>query len=128
MTISPFLIYLFGIADNVSSASGIIFFSMAAITVFAGGLVMINTMSEYSLGLKFYDTFKTAFKRPLKIWFVVLFLSLFLSVFFPDRKTVAMMVVVPAIVNCEPIQKDIPELYQLAVETLKEKLVKEKKK
>ena len=40
----------------------------------------------------------------------------------PSSKTVALMVVVPAIVNSQPVQKDLPEIYNAGIQMLKEKM------
>ena len=64
--------------------------------------------------------------RKLRIWAVgalaVGVLSSLVAVAIPSSKTIAMMVAIPAIANSEPIQKDIPELYQLAKDALKEQI------
>lgn len=44
----------------------------------------------------------------------------------PSSKTIALMVALPAIAKSEPIQQDLPEIYQLAKEALKEQLTLKK--
>lgn len=45
-----------------------------------------------------------------------------LATFIPSSKTIAVMVIAPAIVNSKPVQEDVPELYNLAVDALKSSL------
>lgn len=47
-----------------------------------------------------------------------------LSTFTPNSKEFAMMYVLPKVINSQCIQKDFPELYDLAMKAIKEKLEK----
>ena len=47
---------------------------------------------------------------------------LVLNILVPSSRTIALMIVAPAIINSEPIQKDLPEIYQMAKEALKQTL------
>lgn len=70
------------------------------------------------------EEFKNTLKLALSFLSAALSLSV-LAVATPSSKTIAMMVAIPAITNSEPIQKDLPELYQLAKEALKEQIANE---
>lgn len=63
-------------------------------------------------------------------WLVLgAFFTLFMgtiSALTPSSKAIAVMVIAPAIINSEPIQKDSPEIYQMAKDALKETLAPKK--
>jgi hypothetical protein len=52
---------------------------------------------------------------------IALFMGV-LTAAFPSSKTIAVMYAVPAIVNSTAVQKDLPELYKMGVDSLKEQL------
>lgn len=54
-------------------------------------------------------------------------LSLLLTVVVPTRETFAAMYVLPAIAKSEAVQKDLPEVYNMAVDFMKKQLTKETK-
>jgi hypothetical protein len=54
------------------------------------------------------------------------FLAMLLSSAIPSSKTIALMVAIPAVAKSEPIQHDLPEIYQLAKEALKEQIATKK--
>ena len=49
-------------------------------------------------------------------------IALLVGVFLPNSKTIAVMVVVPALVESKAIQKDLPELYDMGIKALKSSL------
>lgn len=59
------------------------------------------------------------------IWAVVILVAIGVTVT-PSTKTLAAMIVVPAIANSQAVQKDFPQLYDLAVNKLKEQLAPSK--
>jgi hypothetical protein len=62
-------------------------------------------------------------------WIAVVFgLNAFLCVVVPDSKDYAMIKVIPRLVNSKAIQVDAPELYDIAIKALKEKINSEIKK
>jgi len=114
MQLNPLVIYLWGIADSISTAcftlsilSGLAFAFMVAVSI----LLHLNNDDE-APKMRLYTQYAAKVFIALTIG----------AVFTPSSKTIAIMVVAPAIVNSEPIQKDIPELYQLAKEAMKEAL------
>jgi len=48
--------------------------------------------------------------------------SMLLTVFVPSRETFAAMYVLPAIAKSEAVQKDLPEVYSMAVDFMKKQL------
>jgi basic membrane lipoprotein Med (substrate-binding protein (PBP1-ABC) superfamily) len=112
MTISPWTIYLFGIADSIRSS--------LQFAVFIGVVV--------SFIYSFFTACDGEFKgRTLSKIAIPTFLVGVCAALMPSSKTIAMMVVIPAIVNSEPIQKDLPDLYRLGVDALKEQIKPESK-
>jgi len=117
MTISPWLVYFWGQADAIRE--GLLAFSLGVIPMFVGfGFIafMVLMISDRKTNL-----FKTL-KTHLIVVAIVALLSGTASMLLPSSKTISLMVIVPAIVNSQPIQKDIPELYTLGVQALKEKM------
>lgn len=121
MTISPWLIYLWGIADQIRTTS-IILMILLVFASFVFLLVWGFCMDEGD-----EEGATSWMKRVQKVGFMAI-LSAILAAFLPSSKTIAVMVVLPAIVNSEPIQKDLPDLYRIAVDALKDQLVPEKTK
>jgi hypothetical protein len=116
---TPFTIYLWQQADSLKSALG-----TAAFPCFVIGF--IGTVAT-CIALTMEDDPEAEGKmRQLRKWSVgslaIGFFLASLAFLVPSSKTIAMMVAIPAIANSEPIQKDLPELYQLAKDALKEQI------
>jgi hypothetical protein len=110
MEISPFTVYLWQQADSfVSFAVG----TSIALVALAMLISMIN-YCEHGLD------------KPMpKSFSVFLSCALVLACFgalTPSSKTIAMMYAVPAIVNSKVVQEDLPEIYQMGVDSLKKQL------
>ncbi len=106
--ISPWLIYFWGQADAIRDiACPIAGFSVAAL---AFSLILSFVLDEDAPALA------ESCRKPL---IYVIAVSLLIQMFMPTSKTIAMVVVIPAIVNLDPIQKDLPELYKMGVDALK---------
>lgn len=106
---TPFTIYLWQLADNIKDLFGVATLSFGGV---AGFVLFISFLEED--------------KNSAKIGLVALLAALIsgaCTTLVPSSKTIAMMVAIPAIANSEPIQKDLPELYQLAKEAMKEQIV-----
>lgn len=117
MNISAFTIYLWGISENIQLVASIISFVSGVATLISGvGAAIITCPSEKDER----ESAKMVFRFASK----VLIPSLLLAIAIPDKKTIACMVIVPAIVESKVIQQDVPELYNMAVESLKESLKK----
>lgn len=121
MTISPWIIYLWGIADNLKS-------SLALLIALLGMASLLTTV--YLAACRFEDLSEDHRKlaKSFARWVYPLFAFVVLvQILTPSSKTIAVMVILPAIVNSEPIQKDLPDMYRIAVDALKEQLAPEKK-
>ena len=114
MTISPSTIYWIMQADQILNFfSGILLtciITVVAMIVLAPFVVMIQEFFDYPI------------KKFLKIIACVASVSGLATAFIPSTKTLATMVVIPAIANSDVLQKDMPELYNLAKEKLKESI------
>ena len=120
MTLSPFLVYLWAIADDIK----LCFFSIFCISAVA--LFFISM----SYGIEYEDD-KNSLRTRAHIYIIkwlslITIITMAVSVLVPSSKSIAIMVIVPAIVNSEPVQKDIPDLYKIGVEALKESLTTKK--
>lgn len=121
MTLSPFNVYLWGIADNVCSVlhAAVVGGVFISCILLAASLICLDASRakpETRLVVERYRNRFIAVLIPLAVLFAVT----------PNSRTVATMVVLPAIVNSEPIQKDLPEIYNMAVEALKDSLRRDK--
>ena len=121
--ITSFWVYIYGQADAIQFALTL----LAAVLGIVGGcgalIASIIPASEYSGGKEHKKMCISNLFKVIYAFIPVLLLRLAM----PDSKTVAMMVVIPQIVESKVIQQDVPELYNAAVEALKEKLTIEKK-
>lgn len=112
--ITPFTVYLVLQMDAIITASQII-----------GAFCTIITAILYAIQALLYDDkgvqdALTKLPRKLIAWLAIIFVPV--SVLLPKSSTLAAMLIAPAIANSEVVQKDVPELYNLAVEALKQKL------
>lgn len=115
MTLSPFIIYLWGIADNLQTLFcilGIIFGIAALFTLLFANIERGGFATPEGKRLV----------RPFAITACLAFVCAACAALTPSSKTLAIMVVAPAIVNSKPIQQDLPEVYSLAVDALKQSL------
>jgi hypothetical protein len=123
MTISPWLIYLWGIADELKFSLG---FAAFALCIFGGVLFFITLigqgMSDIHGSPEMSDGTAARIRGYVRRMLKFGIPAFIVSCLIPSSKTIAIMVVLPAIVNSEPIQQDLPELYRIAVDALKEQL------
>ena len=66
-------------------------------------------------------------KKAMKITLPLVFVFAFARPFIPSTKEGVAIKVIPAITNSEFVQKELPELYQIAKDWLKEELERMKK-
>lgn len=139
MSISPWIIYLWGIADQLRPCLGVasfffIFYGlvMRLVSGFAKQDAIRKRSCAYGASKEreeaAADELDVQSRNALKVckrMGVVGALFFVVAAMFPSSKTIALMVVVPAVINSEPIQKDLPELYQMAKESLKQTLATE---
>lgn len=124
MTLSPWIIYLWGIADNVRDTVGplAIVTGISGVILFAIGLIG-SIVTEVRSDFPLLDEKGRVMVFKGGKWLASISASMaVLFILIPSSKTIAMMVVLPAIVNSEPIQKDLPEVYRMAVDALKDQL------
>lgn len=130
MTISPWLIYLWGISDQMLNVANFLSIACGVIGAIIGVIALIATsVSEECSTSRMMD------EPTGKRWFtgakrLLVASGIFTLVYMltPSSKTIAVMVILPAIVNSEPIQKDLPDLYRIAVDALKKELSGEPEK
>ena len=123
MNISPWLIYIWGIADRLASVLG----AMIPATLVLGVVAFaIRCACESESGVS--KATVLSLRRICATMFVLLPISVIGYALMPSSKTIAIMVVVPAIIESDVIQKDLPEIYNLGVEALKEQLKEAAKK
>lgn len=109
MNISPWIIYLWGIADRISTGSCILF----GITVISSIVLLV---------VCFEDNFEYRVFRAFKWSISLCVFGGLIAIFMPTSKIIAMMTVIPKIAQSTVIQKDLPELYSVAIEALKQKI------
>lgn len=66
-------------------------------------------------------------RKAIKYSVIALIISTCGAILTPSTKEMAAIIMVPKIVNSTAVQKDVPELYSLGVEWLKEKLTTKSK-
>lgn len=121
MEITPLTIYLWQLADNVKAAGAL---ACALITIGAiihlvwGGMTLDSCPNEEQT-----ERARSALKIGRRL-IIALAALLSLSCLLPSSNTIAMMVVIPKIADSKVIQQDVPDLYNTAVEALKDQLKK----
>ena len=116
MNITPFTIYLWQLADNISclfSVTGFLLLFVSAAIAIIGGCLRAEYLEEGQI----------AGRRLHKFLFLTIplgFISMIISVAIPSSKTIAMMYVIPKIAESKAIQQDLPDLYEEAISALKD--------
>ena len=108
-TISPITIYLWQLADRLWPA----LFFLAAVFAFVGFLLL---MAHYDEG---YDT-----KKPGFLFAATSVLLAGAAILVPTSNTIAMMVIFPRIAESKVLQQDVPDIYNAAVQAVKDALKK----
>lgn len=117
MNISPWTIYWVMQLDSIGNALSVLFVMLLLIVImsfFLGVMFKANPIDEEQ-----EEWGKFLISAVKKIAPVTLILFLILT-FVPDTKTVAAMIVIPAIANNENIQGESVEIYNLAKEAMRE--------
>lgn len=121
---NPFIIYIWGVVDNVRFAFGfLIFASIAASLLF---WLVYTDVDESDFNHVTY-TYQFCARKMWTFAIASILFSVGLALI-PDSKTVAAMYVIPKIAESDIIQKDVPDLYRSAMDALKEKLTDNKKR
>lgn len=116
--ITPFQIYLWGIADQLHEALLAAIIITAIMTVLFG--IFCAFFSEPGTDNDVAKS-KKWLSRCITMFTTSVFLLMAKSIL-PSSKTIACILVIPAITNSQPIQKDLPDLYNMAVDALKSEL------
>jgi len=117
MTLSPWMVWVWGIADSVRDG--------ASFFAFAGGMLALIGAIIVPVLQADKDTSEVIIVsiRRLRFLMTAMFvIALPVSILMPSSKTVAIMVIAPAIVNSSVIQKDVPELYEAAKKAMLDNL------
>lgn len=111
---NPWLIYLWQQADVVRNAlSG------------AGGMVACGALLALMMGPMEYDVtkeYKVAWNKICRRVAILAASVAFLGLLIPKSNTIALMYVLPRVAQSEAIQRDLPEIYDLAIGALKSEL------
>lgn len=138
MTITPFQMYWILMLDNFRGAAGIL---MVVNILLVISLIAILTPFWISNSFGFimeeenkskqenqYKNLKKNIKKYIITTLSIVILSTGVLTFVPSTKQMACIVVVPMLANSTVVQKDIPELYDLAKNYMKNKLIESNKK
>lgn len=115
MQISPFHIYLWQVADT---AQGMLT-PVVVVAVFCSLILlgMYVALSDSPDERALYTKLGPSIWKATSFFFILRLLT-------PSSDAIAMMIVIPKLVNSEVVQKDIPELYTIALNALKSELAK----
>ena len=116
MHISPFIVYLILKMDDFQSLFGWATAIMVIACIVSGLVLLANSVEdnkseETKSDIAFLSKWWLGFLAMIILNVTAYFLT-------PSTKQMAGVILIPAIVNNETIQKDAGELYQLAKETL----------
>lgn len=113
---NPLLIYIWGQVDNIHGFCKVMtVLSIVGFILLTIGLIIATADSADGKIISALRNFR-------RVFIISLFCVLPFSLFLPSSKTIALMVVLPAIEQSKVIQQDLPDIYNLAVEQLKVKL------
>ena len=112
MEITPFMIYLIGIVDNVHI--------MGVLVAAISGLVAIFTTVGWLCVAEDEPKVSMSCFKVARISWIVIPVSIVLATMTPSSKTAAAMFVIPAIANNENVKKVASGIYDLAVEWMEE--------
>lgn len=113
MNITPLTIYLWQLADRVINVS------MPII-----GVTAILAFVFFGIGSDMSGTTQKNLIRAGVASIVACLLSVVIYTITPSSNTIAMMVVIPRISESKVIQQDVPDIYNAAVEAIKNQLKK----
>lgn len=127
---NTFTIYIRGILDNVRGTCIILIGIAAALTIIPTIIFAESSGKEpYETDLAYEGRRKKQAKilKLPKIFMPIGFILLIMQALIPSSGTFAAMTIIPGIANSDVIKKDLPDLYQAAMDKLKESLGVEKK-
>lgn len=120
MTITPATMYWFTRLDRIAAACDI--------TLFLGGLALLFlSIAYWATGGNTDEMYEHKAVKSVLKWLIPVWLFCLIGVLFiPNSKQMAMIYVVPQITESQIVKQDIPELYDLGVNALKDWLKKDK--
>lgn len=104
---SPWVIYWWSQADSMREVLGV----MSAMVLIIGGFGSVMYYAE-----------NNELPRWVKALLCAAVVAGFAAVLIPSSRTIALMYVLPRVADSDVIQRDMPELYRLAVDALKSEL------
>lgn len=113
MTITPSMMYWFTRLDAIDC--------VFAVLLTISAVWFIVTLVAFGINEP-YDEDKKPYMRSFRWSAGVFIMSLIVSAFVPTTKEMAMIYVVPRITESQIVKQDIPELYDLGVNALKERM------
>lgn len=120
MTITPATMYWFTRLDRITATFDII----TLLGVFA---LLFLSIVYYATGSNADEMYEHKVVKSILKWLIPVWLfCLILAMFIPNSKQMAMIYVVPQITESQVVKQDIPELYDLGVNALKDWLKKDK--
>lgn len=111
MTITPATLYWITRLDNLCG--------LFTLIVVLGIAALVITIIAYFANEP-YDDVKASYHRWMKGFSITVFTILILGMFIPSSKEIAMFYVVPRIAESDVIKRDVPELYNMGVDALKD--------
>lgn len=125
MTLSYSLMYWFTRLDGLNTLFGVITFFAGVALLF---LTIFSIIASYDKDDPDAPTYHKMFKKFINILIFPWIISLLGLLFVPSSKEMAMIYVVPNIADSQVIKQDIPEIYDLGVDALKDWLKDKKSK
>ena len=120
MTITPATMYWFTRLDGITGACSII-------AVVGAFILLFLSVGYWATGGNTDEMYEHKTVGGILKWFVPVWLFGLIGVLFiPNSKQMAMIYVVPQITESQVVKQDIPELYDLGVNALKDWLKKDK--
>lgn len=112
-------VYWWLMLDNI----GFFFLLLTVTCIFGLGIIFLIRY-DYNNWDYYEEEIKKQFKLTGLILAILFPIFLFATTFIPSSKQYALIKVLPAISNSEIIQKDMPEMYKIAKDYLKEMVQK----
>jgi len=122
MNISPLTIYLWQFVDYARESMQVGWGILMTTTVVFGILSLCARSSDADASEETKKSLLSWTKR-MGVFTTIVGIIFTLT---PTSKTIAMMVIIPKIVDSKVVQQDLPEIYDLALKALKEQLTPKK--
>lgn len=116
MTVTHSMMYWLTRLDGLNATCAVVVFLGGFVLLIMSTAAIITSVSEFDSDINISKTLKSILKRLIPTWVFFLLGLLFI----PTSKEMAMIYVVPSITESQVIKQDIPELYDLGVDALKD--------